>query len=219
MYYFNRFSVVKKSLIAAGLAVAVSACAAGGGSGADSGFWNDVKNDRASAITQDISQGADPNAVNENGEPALIQAIRDQSLSVFDALVDNPKTKVDAVNRTNETPLMYIAIIGDVPRAKKLVARGAKVNRLGWTPLHYAASKGHTEMVEYLLGKGAYPNAPAPDGSSPLLMAVTSKNADAVRALVKAGADPRAINQKNVSALDMARKLGNNDVIQALNAK
>ncbi len=218
MYYLKKNSVMKKSLLAMGLAVAVSACAAGG-SGADSGFWNDVKNDRASAVTQDISQGADPNAVNENGEPALIQAIRDQSMGAFDALASNPNTNVNAVNRTNETPLMYLAIIGDVPRAQKLVARGAQVNRLGWTPLHYAASKGHSDMIKFLLGKGAYPNAPAPDGSSPLLMAVTSKNADAVRALVKAGADPRAINQKNVSALDMARKLGNSDVLNALNAK
>ncbi|ETF01961.1 ankyrin [Advenella kashmirensis W13003] len=217
MYNIRSSSVLKKSILAASLAVVVSACAAN--SGSNSNWWNDVKNDRPSDVTQAISQGADPNMVNQNGEPALIQAIRDQSMGVFDALAANPKTDVNAVNRTGETPLMYLAIIGDVPRAEKLVARGAKVNRLGWTPLHYAASKGHVDMIKFLLGKGAYPNAPAPDGSSPVLMAVTSKNADAVRALVAAGADPRAINQKNVSALDMAKKMGNSDVLQALNQK
>lgn len=217
MYYMSNGLILKKAMLATVLAVAVSACAANAGS--SSGLWNDIKNNRASEVTQALSQGADPNAVNENGEPALIQAIRDQSMGVFDALAANPKTDVNAVNRTGETPLMYLAIIGDLPRAKKLVARGAKVNRLGWTPLHYAASKGHAGVVKFLLSKGAYPNAPAPDGSSPLLMAVTSKNPDAVRALVAAGADPRAINQKNVSALDMARKLGNAEVLSALGTK
>src|SRR5690606_12307196 len=181
MYFINNSSILKKGFLAAMLAVALSACAANAGS--NSGLWNDIKNDRASGVTQALSEGTDPNEVNQNGEPALIQAIRDQSMGAFDALAANPKTDVNAVNRTGETPLMYLAIIGDVPRARKLVARGAKVNRLGWTPLHYAASKGHVDMVKFLLGKGAYPNAPAPDGSSPLLMAVTSKNADAVRAL------------------------------------
>lgn len=217
MYHMSKGLVLKKAVLASMLAVAVSACAAT--AGGSSGLWNDIKNDRASEVTQALSQGADPNAVNENGEPALIQAIRDQSMGVFDALAANPKTDVNAVNRTGETPLMYLAIIGDLPRVQKLVARGAKVNRLGWTPLHYAASKGHADVVKFLLSKGAYPNAPAPDGSSPLLMAVTSKNADTVRALVAAGADPRAINQKNVSALDMARKLGNSSVLNALGTK
>ena len=214
MYFLNKNLMIKKGLLAMGLAVAVSACAATGET--NSGLWNDVKNDRSSAVAEAIAQGGNPNATNQNGEPALIQAIRDQSMKTFDVLAANPKTDVNMVNRTGETPLMYLAIIGDVPRAKKLVARGAKVNRLGWTPLHYAASKGHVDMIKFLLSKGAYPNAPAPDGSSPVLMAVTSKNADAVRALVAAGADPRAINQKNVSALDMAQKLGNADVLAAL---
>ena len=36
-------------------------------------------------------------------------------------------------------PLMYVALVGDVPRAKALVARGAEINKLGWTALHYVA--------------------------------------------------------------------------------
>src|SRR5690606_1767715 len=120
--YFNKGLLMKKAVLAAALAVTVSACAATGGG--NSSFWNDIKNDRSSQVTQALSQGTDPNVVNGNGEPALIQAIRDQSMGVFDALAANPNTDVNAVNRTGETPLMYLAIIGDLPRVEKLVARG-----------------------------------------------------------------------------------------------
>lgn len=172
-----------------------------------SSWWNDVKNDRANSITAAIEQGQDPNALNPDGNPAIIQAVREDSRHVVMALVENAKTDVNIVNHADETPLMYAAILGDMDMAKALVKRGAQVNRLGWAPLHYAAVKGHTKMVEYLLEQGAFPNAPAAEGSSPILLAVSSRDANTVRALLKAGADPRAVNQNRESALSLAKNM------------
>lgn len=158
-------------------------------------------------MTQAIEQGQDPNVFNPDGNPAIIQAVREDSIRVFKALAENPKTDVNIVSQSGETPLMYAAIMGDLETAKILVNRGAQVNRLGWAPLHYAAVKGHTKMVEYLLAQGAFPNAPAAEGSSPILLAVSSKNMDTVKALLKAGADPRAINQQQMNAVQLAQKM------------
>ncbi|MDO5679232.1 MAG: ankyrin repeat domain-containing protein [Pelistega sp.] len=188
-------------LLASGLAISTTAMAN------SSSWWNDVKNDRANSITQAIEQGQDPNVLNADGNPAIIVAVREDSPRAFTALAENPKTDVNIESLSGETPLMYAAITGNLDVARVLVNRGAQVNRLGWAPLHYAAVKGQTKMVEYLLEQGAFPNAPAAEGSSPILLAVSSRNEATVRALLKAGADPRAVNQERLNAIELAQRM------------
>src|SRR3546814_13278259 len=72
--------------------------------------------------------------------PAIMQAIRDGAWDVYDLLAANKKTALNAININRETPLMYLAVVGETKRAQDLIRRGAMVNRLGWTPLQYAAS-------------------------------------------------------------------------------
>lgn len=180
-------------------------------------WWIDIKNDRSTSVKEAIAKGQDVNAFNKSGHPPIIQAIRDNAIDVYDVLAANPQTNVNIVNINGETPLMYIALVGDVGRAQKLIARGAQVNRLGWTPLHYAASQGHVDMMKMLLANGAFPNAPAAEGSSPIYMAVGSKNKEAVQLLLNAGADARAVNQKGISAFDLAHQMKLSNIIQILN--
>ena len=188
-------------LLASGLAISTTAMAN------SASWWNDVKNDRANSITQAIEQGQDPNVLNADGNPAIIVAVREDSPRAFIALAENPKTDVNIESLTGETRVMYAAIEGNLEVARVLVNRGAQVNRLGWAPLHYAAVKGQTKMVEFLLEQGAFPNAPAAEGSSPILLAVSSRNEATVRALLKAGADPRAINQERLNAIELAQRM------------
>ncbi|MDY0273003.1 MAG: ankyrin repeat domain-containing protein [Advenella sp.] len=193
---------LKSSLLLGAMVFSLSALANTSGA-----WWNDIKNDRASFVKQAIEKGQDLNALNQGGQPPIIQAIRDDSMGVFDVLARAPNINLNIENINRETPLMYLAIIGDVRRAEGLIFRGAEVNRLGWAPLHYAASMGHVDMIRMLLANGAFPNAPAAEGSSPIYMAVTSKNPEAVRVLMAAGADPKAVNQLGKSAIDLAREL------------
>jgi len=145
-----------------------------------------------------------------------MQAVRDAAWEVFDVVLENPRTDINIQNAYQETPLMYVSIVGDLPRARKLVAKGAQVNQLGWTALHYAAVRGHTDVVKFLLEQGAMPNAPAPDGTSPIMMAARSGNTETVQALINAGADPAAVNDKAENAVDAARKAGHNKLADAL---
>ncbi len=181
-------------------------------------WWIYIKNDRDSEIAALVRSGANPNIKTEAGNPAIMQAVRDGAWKVFDVLAAQPRTDVNAENNYEETPLMYVALVGNVARAQKLIDRGAQVNRLGWTPLHYAAAKSNVEMVKFLLGKDAMPNAPAPDGTSPLMMAVQaeSANPNVIQLLIDAGADPLARNLKGDDAIDVARAKGNTEMANAL---
>ena len=150
-------------------------------SAASTNWWIDITNDRVEAVKTELALGEDPNVRNEKGQPAIMQAIQD------------------------ETPLMYLAIVGDTKRARALIERGAKVSRLGWTPLHYAASKGNVEMVNMLIQSGAIVDAPAPDGTTPLMMAAFSGDDATVRAVLAAGAEPTTQNLQKLDAADWAR--------------
>lgn len=169
-----------------------------------SDWWVYVANDYTDEIKDLLAQGADPNVRYRNGQPAIMRAVADGAWKVFDVLAAHPRTDVNIENPAGETPLMYLAIAGQVERARALMARGAQVNRLGWTPLHYAASKGQLAMAQLLLQNKAMVNAPAPNGETPLMMAALSGNKPMVDLLLKAGADVTTLDTKGQDAADWA---------------
>ena len=181
-------------------------------------LWVYVTNDRASSVQRLLNQGLDPNTRDARGNPIIMQAVREGAWGVFDVVLNNPKTDVKIMNGYQETPLMYVSVVGDLDRAKRLVAKGAQINHLGWTPLHYAASTGQLAVVEYLLAQGAMPNAPAPDGSSPILMAAQAGAVDTVQVLLNAGSDPSAINTNGVDAAQAARDRGHTSLANELDS-
>ncbi len=164
-----------------------------------------LENDRPNIIEQEFIRGANPNAVDSQGNPSLMLAMRSQSWKVVDALLANRRTDVNIENQSRETPMMYLALMGETDRLRALQARGGQVNRVGWSPLHYAASKGHEDTVRYLLSQKAIVNAPSPDGTSPLMMAALSGKRVVVDLLLAAGADPKMQNAQGLSPADWAR--------------
>jgi len=196
----SRLSFVRAAL--AGLVLLLAAGAQGAGAPAD--WWPDLHNDRADEIRGLLARGADPNVRYQNGQPAIMRAVVDQAWNVFDVLAADPRTDVNAENPAGETPLMYLALTGQTARADKLIARGAQVNRLGWTPLHYAASKGQMDTARLLLRRQAMPNAPSPQGTTPLMMAAYSGSQPMVQLLLDAGADPATRDLKGQDAADWA---------------
>lgn len=170
----------------------------------DDAFWRDVENNRSSAVTRYLAQGVDPNIQSKEQQPALMWAIQNEAWSVYDVLLAHRGVDVNVVNGYGETPLMYLAIMGEIERAKELVAKGAQINRLGWTPLHYAASKKQIKMAEWLLQKGAIVNAAASDGTTPLMMAARSGSSAMVNLLLEKGADPTVANLNKLTAADWA---------------
>lgn len=167
-------------------------------------WWVDINNDRGARVQQMLQEGADPNEISPQGQPSIMQAIREGAWDVYEILLNHPDTVFNAINTHRETPLMYLAVIGETKRAEDLIRRGALVNRKGWTPLHYAASTGKVDTARMLLEHGAQVNAPAPDDTTPLMMAAYAGSEPMVRLLLDAGADPHRRNIQDYNAVDWA---------------
>lgn len=179
-------------------------------------WWSAIRRDDVSTVQGMLLRYTDPNAFNALGNPALTQAVRDQSWKVFDALRAAPDVRIDEPNARDETALMYLCILGQTDRVRALIAAGAQVNRLGWTPLHYAASKAQVETARMLIEHGAIINAPGPDGTTPLMMAALSGKPEMVRLLLSKGADPTMFNAAHETAADWARKRNHQSLAAAL---
>lgn len=167
-------------------------------------WWVAIINDRVEVVRHMLENGADANAVGTAGQPPIMLAIREGAWGVYDVLLNHPATAYNAINTYRESPLMYLAVIGDTERARDIIRRGAMVNRPGWTPLHYAASTGQIEMTHMLLELGAEVNARAFDGTTPLMMAAYAGSEEVVRVLLAAGADAHLRTVQDYDVVDWA---------------
>ncbi|MDX3905431.1 MAG: ankyrin repeat domain-containing protein [Pigmentiphaga sp.] len=189
--------------------------------GATEDFWIAIRNDRASAVKSMLARDMEPNMTNELSNTPLLEAIKEESWGVYDALLADKRTDINRKNRLQESPLMYLAILGQTERMEALIARGAEVNQPGWTALHYAASRGHDEAVRLLLEHHAYIDAESPGKMTPLMMAVRYNHASTVKLLLDEGADGYVRNAEGKNAADVGREAGNtqlaDDLVERLN--
>ncbi|NDP49583.1 MAG: ankyrin repeat domain-containing protein [Sulfuriferula multivorans] len=167
-------------------------------------FFAAVKRDDAATLSALLKRGFDANTLNPAGEPALMLAVREPSLKAATVLINWPKTKVEARNRQDESPLMLASLKGYPEICLQLIARGADVNKPGWAPLHYAATHGHLAVLTLLLDNYAYIDAASPNGTTPLMMASHYGTPAAVKLLLDAGADPLLKNIQGLTAIDFA---------------
>ena len=172
--------------------------------GAFDDFFKAIVFDQVPVVGNLIYRGMDPNTPTENGEPALVFAVRSGAPKTVAYLLKQPGIQIDATNMADETALMLAANANDLASANLLIEAGASVNRPNWTPLHYAASKGHTAMMRLLIENDAYIDAESPNGTTPLMMAAYYASPNAVKLVLEEGADPLLRNQGGQTALDMA---------------
>jgi ankyrin repeat protein len=180
-------------------------------------LWLYVKNDRVEEVGELlVEKKLDPNTVNTIGTPLLMQTVRDGSWRVFDLVLSQPATDVNKTNGYVETPIMYLSLVGDLPRVKQVRTKGAELNQNGWTALHYAAVKGHADIVKYLLAEGALPNALSPNGTTALMMAMSNNHEEVVQLLLNAGANPYIVDANANTAISEGKDRGNTKLVGAL---
>ena len=179
-------------------------------------FFTAIKRDNPNTISSLLNRGFDANTLDSKGQHALLLAVQEPAPRVVDVLIRWPKTQVESRNASDESPLMLVALRGQVDLVKKLIDRGADVNKTGWTALHYAATNGHLEIMNLLLEHHAYIDAESPNATTPLMMAAHYGSADAVRLLLSAGADPALKNQLGMSAIDFANKANRTEAAELI---
>lgn len=167
-------------------------------------FFMAIRNDEVKVISNLFVRGFDPNTVNLQGEPAILNSLKLGSLKSFEFIVQHPKTNLNVRNSHGESALMLVCLKGELELAKMLIKRDADINHPGWTSLHYAASGGHTAIIQLLLDQSAYIDAESPNGTTPLMMAARYGNEKAVQLLITEGADWKLKNQLGLTALDFA---------------
>jgi ankyrin repeat protein len=173
-------------------------------------FYRAVQMDDLKTVKSLLAAGVDPNRQNPlGGEPALVLAVREGSMRVFQALLEQPGIQLDASAMNGNTALMMAAFKRNRPAAEALVARGATINRPGWTPLHYAAASGDEDIARLLIKRGARVDAVSPPASgsyTPLMMAAREGHPDMVDFLTRQGANPALRNSEGLTAAQLAER-------------
>ena len=168
-------------------------------------FVKASKFDNASEVRSLLAKGVTPNAVDSNGNPMLLLAIKDNSDKVIDVLLNNQNIDVDLSNKNGETPLMIASIQGNLPLVKRLVEKNhAAIDHIAWTPLHYASARGQVSVAVFLLSEGAIVDSRSLNDTTPLMMAVQSGNEQMVKLLLDKGADIQLRNSLGFTAIDIA---------------
>ena len=167
-------------------------------------FFMAIRNDEVKVISNLFGRGFDPNTVNLQGEPAILNSLKLGSVKSFEFIAQHPKTNLNVRNSHGESALMLVCLKGELELAKMLIHRDVDINHPGWTSLHYAASGGHTAIIQLLLDESAYIDAESPNGTTPLMMAARYGNEKAVQLLITEGADLNLKNQLGLTALDFA---------------
>jgi hypothetical protein len=141
-----------------------------------------------------LSNGADPNSVDEKGKTVLFIAVAENAPEHI-AMLSRFKANMNAVNKQGRTPLMYhLEKTSDPSSYDALIKAGADVNFVssagdGFTPLIVAVDADNAEIVKLLLGAGAEVNRADSAGLYPLSHAVINGSMDMVNLLIGAGAD------------------------------
>jgi ankyrin repeat protein len=179
-------------------------------------FFRAVQVDNVGAVKEMVGKDVNPNEVNPvGGEPALVLAVREGSMRVFDALLAHPGTDLEAMAMNGNTALMMAAFKNNRRAAEALLAKGAQVNRAGWTALHYAAAGGSEDIARLLLARKARLDAVSPRESgayTPLMMAAREGQPALVRLLLEQGANPALKNTEGLTAAQIAERAGQTDI-------
>ena len=130
-------------------------------------------------------------------------AVRPLTVSLSHSLARNyDKSLIVEIPQGGYTPLLFVALQGDIDTARALLAGGANVNEvapLGTSALILAVHSGHGALGAFLLEKGADPNA-AEAGYTALHAAVLRRDVEMVKALMAHRVNPNALVMKATPA-------------------
>lgn len=186
-------------------------------------FFRAVQADDAKTVRAMLGTVVDPNQINPlGGEPALVLAVRENAMRVFDVLLAHPGTNIDATAVNGNTALMMAAFKHNTAALQALLAKGAAVNRPGWTALHYAAAAGDDEIARTLLQRGAMVDSLSPPASgayTPLMMAAREGHDSTVLMLIEQGANPALTNSEGLNAAQLAERAGKEHVATVISGR
>ncbi len=173
---------------------------------------------RPEAVMTLLANGADPRAVDLDGNTPLHHAARSSDPGVV-ALLRDAAADIDVSNHEGLTPLGIACVAGNWRLAKFLLERGAKPEIEGATPVLVAAAGGEEDDpagVALLLRHKAKVDARDRDGRSALHVASALGHGEIATTLLAAGADVHARDAQGMVPLLDAARGGSVAVVDAL---
>jgi ankyrin repeat protein len=128
--------------------------------------------------------------------------------------------KATIANKT--TPLMRAAFLGDIDRAREILAAGGAVEALnadGNNALWLACVERHLAMIDLLIEAGIDMDNCNDNGATALMYAASSGRTEVVAHLLARGADITAETLDGYSALDMAANIDCLNLLRAAHKK
>lgn len=180
--------------------------------------------DDSAKLAESLKAGADANAVDGAGVPALVIAVSAKNAAAVQLLLEagaNPNTRyTDPSGRFRQTPaVQFAAANGSVETLRLLAKAGADLNAADatrLTPLMSAAFMGHTDVVDALLKAGAALEGRDESGYTALMFANNTGKAAVVQRLLTAGADANARAHDDSTPLMFAAQAGCDDCVRLL---
>jgi hypothetical protein len=180
----------------------------------------------AAAIRGALADGADPDARDAAGSPALMLATVARSADAVRALID-AEADVDAQDAERFTPFLYAGaegLLDILTLANEAGADPAITNRYGGVALIPASERGHVEVVRYLLSETDVDVDHVNDlGWTALLEAILlsdggPRHQEIVRLLIENGADVDQADGDGVRPLAHAIARGQTEIVTILEA-
>ncbi|MEL6671537.1 MAG: ankyrin repeat domain-containing protein [Bacteroidota bacterium] len=144
-----------------------------------------------------LDQGFSPDSRDEQGVPAIVQAMLSGQDGCMQLLLD-AQADLNASDATGNTALMYAIQQEELSWVHQplIEAQDLEIqNQAGETVLHIACRSKRTSLVGTLLNKGVSANIQDQQGNTPLLLAAKAGKTGMIKMLIAAGANPLLMNQ------------------------
>ena len=171
-------------------------------------FFRAIRMEDGQVTNAFLQAGIDPNATNEDGETALVYAIREKDPKIAEILIE--KADINKQDKKGNSPLHTAILQEKFELADLLIEKNADVNVTGLyrtvknqSPLYQAIIKGNFDLAKKLLEKKADPNITDSEGSFPLAEVVirSDANPEFIKLMLENGADVNKQEKNGSTAL------------------
>ncbi|XP_067653215.1 serine/threonine-protein phosphatase 6 regulatory ankyrin repeat subunit B-like [Haliotis asinina] len=165
-----------------------------------------------------LESGADPSAVNSNGDNILHMACEGESEEIVKHVLKLHTLDINCRGYKGKTPLLVAAEYSTYGVFKLLLESGADlsvVDNDGNSILHFACMGEDEEIVKHILKLHVVDiNCRGSKGMTPLLLAARQSTFGVFELLLESGADPSVVNSDGDNVLHLACVHGDEDIVK-----
>ncbi|RZF46940.1 hypothetical protein LSTR_LSTR011771, partial [Laodelphax striatellus] len=174
---------------------------------------------RADAAKRLLDAGAEANAQDNTGRTPLHAAVAADAMGVFQILLRNRATNLNAKMHDGTTPLILAARLAIEGMVEDLINADADINAAdnsGKAALHWAAAVNNVDAVNILLAHGANRDAQDDKDETPLFLAAREGSFEASKALLDHFANREITDHMDRLPRDVASERLHHDIVRLL---